>query len=256
MKAKWSLNPDFKDLERFLELSKEYDTAFEYIDFTVPAVYQDTEETRKRIEAYKALDRDRSQDTLHGVFYDVCFLSEDDVLRERSRELMYMSLDIGTELGVKGVVFHTGILGGQKVPYYLEGWDKGMSEFLPTVAKRYQGLNIYLENTVESTPKEIVTVAEALKDLGNVKLCLDYAHASIKPRLAEDWVKAMSPYVAHMHLNDNDTNNDLHLACGDGNINMKKFCSEYEYYGLNTTVLLEVSGYDKAKRSLEYVSRL
>ena len=66
----------------------------------------------------------------------------------------------------------------------------------------------------------------------------------------------MATYIGHMHINDNDLNNDLHLACGDGNINMKKFLSEYEYYGLDSTVLLEVAGYDKARRSLEYMSKL
>ena len=117
----------------------------------------------------------------------------------------------------------------------------------PIGVGREQLIQIAKENNLfnETTLKRLI-----------VKLCLDYAHASIRPRAAEDWVKEMAPYVAHMHLNDNDLNNDLHLACGDGNINMKKFLSEYEYYGLDSTVLLEVAGYDKARRSLEYMNKL
>ncbi|MCR5279645.1 MAG: sugar phosphate isomerase/epimerase [Lachnospiraceae bacterium] len=256
MKAKWTVNPEFSELDKFIELSQQYDAAFEYTDFTFPHIYQNKEETKRRIEAYNALDRDRSRDTLHGVFFDVAFLSTDDVLRARSRELMDMSLDIARELNCKGVVFHSGIIGGLNVPYYFEGWVKGMCEFLPTVAERYKDINIYLENTVESSASEIVEVAARLKGLGNVKLCLDYAHASIRPRKADEWIRDMAPYVGHMHVNDNDLQNDLHLACGEGNIDFNHFAAEVDYYGLDTSIVLEVTGYDRARRSLEFMSKL
>ncbi len=256
MKAKWTVNPEFSELDKFVELSRDYDVAFEYTDFTFPYIYQDKEEVKKRIEAYKSVERDKSRDSLHGVFFDVAFLSMDKVLRERSRELMDMSLDIARDLGCKGVVFHSGILGGLNLPSYLEGWVKGMCEFMPTVAERYKDIDIYIENTVESAPSELVEVAARLKGLGNVKLCLDYAHASIRPRKAEEWIRDMAPYIGHIHVNDNDLDNDLHLACGEGNIDLNRFAAEVDYYGLDTSIVLEVTGYDRAKRSLEYMAKL
>ncbi|MCR5311207.1 MAG: sugar phosphate isomerase/epimerase [Lachnospiraceae bacterium] len=256
MQAKWSINPDFNDLDRFIELSKQYDTAFEYIDFTYPKVYQSAAEMRKRIETYKALDRDHSKDTLHGVFYDIALISTDDVIRERSRYLAEMSLSTARDLACKGVVFHTGILGGLNVTYYLEGWVDGMCEYLPTLLEKYEDLEIYLENTVESSPKEICEVAERLKKYRNFKLCLDYAHASITQAPVSDWVEAMAPYVGHIHLNDNDLRSDLHLAAGDGDIDLRMFKAGVEHFGFDVNILLEVSGYDKAKRSLEYMSAL
>ena len=257
MIAKWTVNPEFDEADRFAELSGEFGAAFEYVDFTFPHIYQDEAEVRKRVEVYRSLDRDKSRDSLHGVFYDLALLSEDDVIRERSRRLMYMSLDIARELGCRGVVFHSGILGGLNVPYYLDGWVKGMCDFLPGVAERYKDLNIYLENTVENTPDQLVEVAATLKELGNIKLCMDYAHASIRPRKAEEWIRDMAPYIGHIHVNDNDLQNDLHLACGDGNINLKRFEAEVDYYGLDgVSIVLEVTGYEKARRSLEFMTRL
>ena len=257
MKAKWTVNPEFGEIEKFKELSHEFDAAFEYTDFSYPKVYQNEDAIRERIKAYRALDRDRSGDTLHGVFFDVAFLSDDDVIRDRSRELLYMSLDVARELECKGVVFHSGILGGLNVPYYLENWVKGMCGFLPKVSEKYRDLEIYIENTVESTPAQIIEVAATLRGLGNIKLCMDYAHASIRPRKAEEWIRDMAPYIGHMHVNDNDLQNDLHLACGDGNINLKRFMDEVDYYGLgDVSIVLEVSGYEKARRSLEYMERL
>ena len=256
MKAQWAINPDFKDLVRFLELSREYDTAFEYIDFTYPKVYQNPEELKKRIDTYKGLERKPKRDTLHGVFYDIALISTDDVIRERSRFLAEMSLNTARELSCKGDVFHTGILGGLNVTYYLEGWVDGMCEYLPELLQKYPDLEIYLENTVESTPKEICEVAERLKKYKNFKLCLDYAHASITKTPVSDWVESMAPYVGHIHLNDNDLRSDLHLAAGDGDIDLRMFKAGVEHFGFDVNILLEVSGYDKAKKSLEYMSAI
>lgn len=256
MKAKWSVNPNIQELDKFVALTERYGAAFEYIEFTLPSLYQDPETFRKYVETYKSLKRDTSRDTLHGVFYDVAFLSMDDVIRERSRALARMSLDTARELGCKGVVFHTGILGGLNLPVYLDGWVSGMCKYMPELLESYPDLEIYLENTVETAPKEICEVAKEMSGYKNFGLCLDYAHAVIARTPAKVWADAMAPYVRHMHVNDNDLKDDLHLAAGDGKIDFKKFKKQVEAYGFDTQILLEVSGYEKAEKSLRFMSEL
>ena len=129
MQAKWSINPDFKDLDRFIELSKQYDTAFEYIDFTYPKVYQNAAEMRKRIETYKALDRDPSKDTLHGVFLDIVVNSSDPVIRENSYKRCRQSMEVAEELGCRAVIFHTNYITGFKSFSYREKWVFDNAEF-------------------------------------------------------------------------------------------------------------------------------
>ena len=109
MKHKLGIIPDIDRLEDSLKLSWEYNTFFEYNDFFYPMVYQSEGETRRRINIYKSLGRDMSRDTMHGVFFDIAMTSRDEIIRNRSRVLMNNSMEIAANLGVKGVVFHTGI---------------------------------------------------------------------------------------------------------------------------------------------------
>ena len=47
----------------------------------VAELLADGEATARRIEAYRALGRDTSRDTLHGAFFDVTVHSDDDRIR-------------------------------------------------------------------------------------------------------------------------------------------------------------------------------
>ena len=66
----------------------------------------------------------------------------------------------------------------------------------------------------------------------------------------------LAPYVKHIHINDNDFRQDLHLAVGDGDIDWARFKIYYETYFPEATVLIEVTGMDKITRSLEYLAGL
>ena len=102
------------------ELAKKYNAVFEYNDFFKPDVFENEEILNERINFYKGLDRDRSKDTLHGIFLDLCISSMDTTIREYSKKRIAQSMEIADKLGVKGVVFHTGLIGGLTVDYYIE----------------------------------------------------------------------------------------------------------------------------------------
>ena len=255
MKAEWSIIPDISDIERFTFLADEYGAAFEYNDFFMPPVYEDKSETERRIKLYSSLDRGRSHDTLHGVFYDISVLSKDTVIRERSRDLTRHSLDTARRLSCKGVVFHTGMVFGLDTKEYIDSWIKGMDEYLHLLAPSYSDIEIYMENTFERSPAILAELMERTKDLANVGICLDYAHAMLTATESSEWVKSLAPYVRHMHINDNDLKTDLHLATGDGKIDYVRFKGLIDSNGIkDARILLEVNGYDKASRSLGYMS--
>ena len=256
MKRQWSIIPQYIRIEESLRLSKQYDVAFEYNDFYKPAVYQDEEEIRRRIDLYKSLDRDRSKDTLHGVFFDIAMISTDDVIKDRSRSLMRQSLDIARELGCKGVVFHAGILAGLWTKPYLSGWVNATLEFLPFLAKEYPDLEIYLENTFERDPGPLVEFMERLENCPNLKLCLDYAHGCLTVTPPEEWVKRMAPYLGHMHTNDNDLVADLHQAPGKGKIDYEEFKKLLEKYDIHTNVLLELDGIEEQEDAIKFIQNL
>jgi len=256
MDGKWSIIPDYDHLEESVLLAEKYDAAFEYNDFFNPSVYSDEKELAKRIETYKNIKRDRSNDTLHGVFIDMSAVSSDPVIREYSSMRIEQSIKIAIQLGVKGVVFHTGLIAGLDISTYIESWLEGQETMWRGIFEKYPDINIYMENTFEKSPKYLISLKERLRDKDNFKLCLDYGHAILTETPIKEWVLQMAPYIGHMHVNDNDLKADLHMVPGEGCIDFNEFKELLSEYKVKSSVLLEISGTEKQKRALEYISNL
>jgi len=94
-----------------------------------------------------------------------------------------------------------------------------------------------------------------LGDVSGVSACLDYAHASAFGKDAERWVRALLPYISHLHLNDNDGVADLHLAIGDGNLDYDPLNRALEKSDARPSVLIEMSDVSAQARSIEYLQR-
>lgn len=89
-----------------------------------------------------------------------------------------------------------------------------------------------------------------------MKLCLDYGHALLTDTEDEEWVKQMAPYVGHVHLNDHDMKEDLHLAPGKGLIDFERFEDLMEEYEVDAQVLLELNGAQEQLEALKYMTEL
>lgn len=255
MKKKWLIVPDINRLDESLEISRKYNASFEYDDFSESEVYQSKDEIERRVRIYKSLDRDRSLDTLHGVFKDIAFISDDDVIRNRSRELMEQSMNIAVSLQIRGVVFHTGLISNllsQKK--YADYSVTAMAEYFSYLADKYPQISIYIENSFEPNPTSLLALMDRLAGKKNVRICLDYAHASISGVNTDMWVKALSSYIGHVHINDNDLAADLHLEAGKGKIDFKRMFEQFEANSVDVPMLIEISDIDAAEKSLEYLN--
>ena len=255
MKRNWLIVPDFERREDSAKLAQEYNAVFEYNDFFQPHVYENDAEIRRRIEGYKALSRDRSNDTLHGAFLDVVVSSDDAFIAEYSKKRLRQSMEIGRELSVKGVVFHSGLVPGVTTPAYLNNWANRQEEFYRNLCEDYPEITVYLENTQEASPDFMLPLIERMKEYKNFKVCLDYAHAAISKTPVENWIAALQPYIAHMHVNDNDLCSDLHQVPGEGKIDWWKY--DLLTAGVkDASVLVELSGLERQKEALKYLSSI
>ena len=254
MKRKWLFIPDVNRLEESCALAEEFGAAFEYDDFFMPAVYTNPEEVERRITAYLGCGRDTSRDTLHGVFFDVKPTSLDPVMAQRGRALMRQSMEIADRLGVRGVVFHTDIYGGMRLTTPAHVWVDAAEPLFRELCASFPRLEIYLENTIELDPTQLVMLAERMREVPNFKLCLDYAHAMLGPTPPEVWVRSLAPFIGHMHLNDHDGITDLHEACGTQGIDFGRFAALADAYLPGIPVLMEVSTLEKARASMEYMN--
>ena len=193
---------------------------------------------------------------MHVVFFDIAMTSTDEIIRNRSRVLMNNSMEIAANLGVKGVVFHTGINPGLWNRSYLDGWLDTAATWLDKLAKEYSHIDIYIENTFDKEPGVLTSLIDLLSHRKNVKLCLDYGHALLTDTEDEEWVKQMAPYVGHIHLNDHDMKEDLHLAPGKGLIDFERFEDLMEEYEVDAQVLLELNGAQEQLEALKYMTKL
>lgn len=247
--------PDRTDMERSVSLLREYGGAFEYNDFWLPEILDDRQKQEKIIEQYAKVRTDFSQDTMHGAFLDVCIHSEDPLIREASVKRVQQSMDIAERMGLRGVVFHTGLLAGLRVTSYLEHWKESNASFFAELSKKYPKQQIFMENMFDETPDALASLGEKMEGNGQFGVCLDYAHGAVTDCDPESWVRTLAPYVRHMHINDNDLNRDLHRPIGEGQIDWMEFQRLMQKYEMNSTVLVEVKGYEAQKKSLEYMKK-
>ena len=134
--------PDISNISKTIELTTKYNLGLEYNDFTFPEVYDDKEKLEETIQFYLGLDRDRSSDTMHGAFLGVDIAAVDPILREYSQKLCKQSLEIAKRLGIKGVVFHTGLIGTLRVGYYVNNWLDVAGSFFGKLCKAYRRMQL------------------------------------------------------------------------------------------------------------------
>ncbi|MDE6740268.1 MAG: sugar phosphate isomerase/epimerase [Lachnospiraceae bacterium] len=253
--GKLYLVPDRTDMERVCSLAEDYGCAFEYNDFYAAEVMDDPKRQEKIITSYGRYRGSFMQDTMHGAFLDVTIHSSDPLIREASMLRVRQSMEIAARMKLRGVVFHTGRLANFRVASYLDNWREKNAVFFTELAAQYPNQQIYMENMFDEAPDIMAGLAEQLRDVENFGICLDYAHAMLSGRSGQEWIETLAPYIRHIHINDNDLVNDLHLPVGDGRLDFQEFDRLIRRYRIDVPVLVEVSGYEAQRKSLEYMTQ-
>ena len=241
--------PDRNRLEESLKVASEYGAGFEYNDFFVPDILDDEKKRQDVMTAYKHR-RLPEYCTLHGAFYDVIPFSADVRIREVATLRIGQSMEAAGEMDAKAVVFHTSYNPALNSETYVERWIETNVRFWSEVLDRYPETYIYLENTFEASPVLFEKLSERLGKYENYGICLDYAHACLSKTAPDEWAKRLSPFIKHIHINDNDGISDLHLAWGDGILNRETFYRCYETYLQGSTILVETGKLEDTIRSL------
>lgn len=253
--SKYLIIPHKEDLGQSLELAKKYDLGFEFNDFFWPDVLDDTAKQEEIIETYGAVEMPKLL-TSHGAFFDVLVFSLDRKITAVSEARVRESLDIAKRMGAGKVIFHTNYEPLLTQDYYRKSWRERTAAFYRKVCAEYPDLLICMENMFDDAPYELESVAALLKDVPNFGVCLDYAHACVFGHGVdtEEWVKTLAPYIRHVHINDNDGKDDLHLAVGEGVTDWNRFLTLRAGYFPEATVLVETTPLERQVKSLEYMN--
>lgn len=241
--------PQINSLEESLSLANEYSMGFEYNDFFSPDTLDDSIKIKSLTDKYKSFPLPEYC-TMHGDFFDVIVYSLDSKIREISAMRVEQSIQAATDLGVKGIVFHSNFNPFFTSTEYIEKWADDNGTFWSGILEKYPDLFIYIENMFDRTPDALRLLSERLCGYENFGICFDYAHAALCDIPHSEWLDALGKYVKHIHINDNDLKTDLHLAVGDGKIDWTEFYRSYEKYMAGATVLIETSSLENQRRSV------
>ncbi len=181
--------------------------------------------------------------TVHLPFIDVRPGSPDRMIRDASRQRLEMALEIASLFAPKRLIAHPhyfGSVNGNDFKSWLREsariWS-GLIEKLPADAM------LCLENTHESKPDQLVALAAEL-DPAKSGICFDVGHwfsfaKGHKRRNLAEWLEALSPYLKHLHLHDNDGSKDQHLGMGHGGIPWDQVFAQLRELGLTPSATLE-----------------
>ena len=244
--------PNYTEAEAWAELAENKKLVFEYNEFFNPMVLEDKKKIKEITNIYKNLNRDTSNDTVHGAFFDITVSSSDPMIRNASDYRVSQSIEITESLNARGVVFHTNYLTDFKSIPYRDNWVDSNILYWTDKCLKHPDVNVYLENMFDDTPELLKRVAEGMKDISNFGVCLDLAHAFLSKVSVEEWIDELTGYVKHIHINDNDGCEDLHLAVGNGKMDWSILKSK-KLFKLDPSVLIEVSGTEKLEASYEYL---
>ncbi len=239
-------------LEEYMQISKEYNVSFEINDFFDASLLNNQTKLEKTINTYLQQGIPKNS-TMHGAFLDLAIFSTDDKIREISEFRMKQSMEIANRLGLKGVVFHANYNPNIPGEWYKKNLIDITVAYLSKLLKQYPHIDIYIENMFETTPDVFKGISEQLKNYPNYGICLDWAHLNVYGNENKTWIENLHPYVKHMHINDNDLMNDLHLPVGTGKINWEQFFDYYNKYFQNCSVLIETNNPTDQKISLDYI---
>ncbi|MCM1159127.1 MAG: TIM barrel protein [Bacteroidales bacterium] len=239
-------------LADYKKIAKDYGVSFEINDFYYPTVLDDVQIQKRIVEQYQRAGIPENS-TMHGAFFDIVPFSQDERIREASRFRMRQSMDIARLLGVKGIVFHTNCNPMLSSKEYDDNVIEQSVSYLGQLLEEYPGIQIYLENMFDAAPEILAGISDRLSVYDNYGVCLDYAHASIFGTSMDDWVESLSPYLKHIHINDNDLKRDLHLAVGAGKIDWSRFKQYYHGYFDRCSVLIETVLPEAQIQSLQFI---
>ena len=240
--------PRINELEENLKLRDNLNIGFEYNDFFIPSLLDDKVELEKRIKAYQNVG---GFNTIHGVFFDICFNSSDNLIKDASYTRARQTLDIAKKLGCRKIVFHTNYIVGFNSTDYKTMWIDRNALAYETFLKEYSDIEILVENMFDDNDELILAL---LKKVNNPKfrMCFDIAHANLSKESIITWYNNCKDFISHIHINDNFGTSDAHLAIGTGSMDYDYIIKEI-LNNFDGSILIEVKTTDDFIKSYEYL---
>jgi sugar phosphate isomerase/epimerase len=158
-------------------------------------------------------------------------LAADEYVSDLIKEVRFAS-----EYGIKTVVMH--VTGGDDPPKINKNGLKNIERVLFECTKN--NITLCLENLRRIDCLQYIF--DNLKS-DKLKFCFDSGHANYMTKNIDSFPwEYFGGYLYHLHLNDNDGENDQHLIPFEGNIKWKELMRKIKTYNQSIGLTLEVRG--------------
>jgi sugar phosphate isomerase/epimerase len=189
----------------------------------------------------------------HLPFHGLHLSCPDPRVMTYSREVIQEGLEIGTILGCKAAILHSGF-SNHVQPVQTQAWKERLIGSLRELVQQAEEEEIVLaiENAYEPDGALLLEVLEAI-DSPWLRFCVDLGHAACFSRMApEEWIVTFKDHLISLHMHDNEGMEDEHLACGRGVVGYDVVYQTLKEVDANCNVILEVADEDIAP-SLEHL---
>ncbi len=194
--------------------------------------------------------------TMHGPYLNINPGSADENMRASTEKRYERVFEVAEDLRPKNIVLHAGYH-ERKFRNGYELWLEQSLKTWPRFVKEAERLGtvIAAENIFEKTPFTLKALVEEI-DSPALRVCIDSGHLSVFSSVAlEDWFIDLGPYIAEVHLHDNNGAADEHLPIGEGSIDFARYFSLIERYAPSAVYTIEPHGEDETRRSVEAIKR-
>ena len=217
------------------EIARKYGLGFEIAEYFT-AWNMDDEFTATDASVQVKLDGIERK-VLHAPFNELFPCAIDKKARALAADRYRQAIELAKRYGSTKVIIHGGYNPWIYYPvWYVEQSILFWKEFL----KEDPGVEIVLENVLETEPQWLLDIAKGVDD-PRLKLCLDIGHVNAYSKIPlMDWLESWAPYLSHFHIHNNDGSRDQHNALNDGNIPMKDFLLRAEELCPNATFTFEL----------------
>lgn len=189
--------------------------------------------------------------TIHAPFLDLRPGAIDPEIRRVTVKRLADALDLAGYFHPVSVVCHAAF----DERYYLSGEEQWLSnslETFQTLLSRAEALScpICVENVYETTPVMLKRLLDGVNS-PYLRFCFDTGHHNVFAVAPVDvWIDTMSPYLAQLHIHDNQGIRDQHLPPGEGNFPFANLFAMLKEYNLNPIITLETHSMENFRKAM------
>ena len=174
----------------------------------------------------------------HAPFNELYPAAIDPRARALAKDRLLQAAKLARGYGIMMMVVHSGY-----VPLvYHKIWhaERSIAFWRELLEEMPGDMVLCVENVMEDEPEMHAAIARGVGH-PRLRLCLDVGHANVCARGAapESWIEAFAPYLAHMHVHNNDGVSDGHCGLFEGTLDIAALMRRAEELAPGVTFTVE-----------------